>query len=109
MSDVFWASILILVRLASPSADPAIRGLSVGPACRVCDQLEPEVRGPLTETYDAVYAPLRWACEQSDMIGGIVLLYIDWWMTIGKPRDHIDAFLIGPPPALTPMQILIGT
>jgi hypothetical protein len=58
--------------------------LSVGPACWVCDRLEPK-RGWLTKTYDAVYAPLGWACDQSDTVGGIVLLYIHWWATIDEP------------------------
>lgn len=95
MSDAPWASILILVRW------PALLlilfyALSVGPACRACNQLEPE-RGRLTETYEAVYVPLGWICDQSDMIGGIVMLYVHWWMTIGERRDPIDAFLIEPP------------
>jgi hypothetical protein len=103
MFNAIWASILILVRW------PALLlillyALSVGPACRVCDQLEP-YRGRLTETHEAIYAPLGWACNQSDLIGGIAFLYIHWWMTIGEGRVEypVDPFLIEPPETHVPI------
>ena len=66
-----WAALAILV----------FYPLSVGPAWWLCFQSESKWA---IQTYNAVFAPLGWAADKNETVGGIVILYVGWWAP--KPK-----------------------
>ena len=68
-----WALIALLVLYI----------LAAGPGLWVCDRLQSE---RVIHTYDAIYAPLDWACDQNEFIGGVMAWYRGRWLATPKPR-----------------------